>query len=273
MSYKKSTFIVELIGIAIAILFLVPFYFVLVNSVKSFPEILVNAASFPNKVLFSNFSKVWGLINFPKAFLNSLLVTVTSIVGIVVISSMAAWKLVRTPNKLSQILFIIFVSSMVIPFQTVMIPLLKLSGTLGLINSIHGIVIMYFGFGVSLSLFLFHGFIKTVPTEIEEAARIDGCSEFGVFWRIVFPILKPITATVIILNTLWIWNDYLLPLLVLQNPDLRTIPLATSALFAQYQKQWDMGLAALVLGIVPIIAFFLFLQKHIIKGVQAGSIK
>ena len=124
---------------------------------------------------------------------------------------MAAWKMVRTPGKFSKILFVIFVSAMVIPFQTVMIPLMKVGGTLGLTNSIPGLIIMYFGFGVPLSLFLYHGFVKTVPIEIEESAMIDGCSQFGVFWRIVFPLLKPITVTVIILNTLWIWNDYLLP--------------------------------------------------------------
>lgn len=141
-------------------------------------------------------------------------------------------------------------------------------------NSIPGIILMYFGFGVSLSLFLFHGFVKTIPKEIEESARIDGANDFSVFWRIVFPLLKPIAVTVVILNTLWIWNDYLLPLLVLQDPDLRTIPLATSSFFAQYTKQWDMGLAALVMGgIAPIVVFFLFLQKHIIKGIAAGSIK
>lgn len=201
------------------------------------------------------------------------MIAVISNIGIVVISSMAAWKMVRTPGKFSKLLFVLIVSAMVIPFQTVMIPLMKLGGTLNLINSIPGIVIMYFGFGVPLSLFLYHGFVKTVPLEIEEAARIDGCSQFGVFWRIVFPLLKPITVTVVILNTLWIWNDYLLPLLVLQAPELRTIPLATSSFFAQYTKQWDMGLAALVLGIAPIIIFFLFLQKHIIKGIAAGSVK
>jgi raffinose/stachyose/melibiose transport system permease protein len=162
---------------------------------------------------------------------------------------------------------------MVIPFQTVMIPLMKLGGALNITNSIPGLIMMYFGFGVPLSLFLYHGFVKTVPREIEESALIDGCSQFGVFWRIVFPLLKPITVTVVILNTLWIWNDFLLPLLVLQDPELRTIPLATSSFFAQYTKQWDMGLAALVLGITPVIIFFLFLQKHIIKGIASGSIK
>ncbi|KPB05693.1 carbohydrate ABC transporter permease [Bacillus sp. CHD6a] len=271
--YTKRTFVLEIIGILLAILFLIPFYFVIINSVKSFSEILIDAAALPTEILFSNYAKVWEIIQFPRAFWNSLIITVLSNIGIVVISSMAAWKMVRTPGKFSKILFVIIVSAMVIPFQTVMIPLMKLGGALNLINSIPGIVVMYFGFGVPLSLFLYHGFVKTVPVEIEEAARIDGCSQFGVFWRIVFPLLKPITVTVVILNTLWIWNDYLLPLLVLQTAELRTIPLATSSFFAQYTKQWDMGLAALMLGIAPIIIFFLFLQRHIIKGIAAGSVK
>jgi raffinose/stachyose/melibiose transport system permease protein len=271
--YTKKTFVLEIIGIALGILFLIPFYFVFINSVKPFAAILIDAAAWPEEFMFSNYAKVWDIINFPRAFWNSLIITVASNIGLVIISSMAAWKMVRTPGKFSKILFVIFVSAMVIPFQTVMIPLMKLGGALNLTNSIPGLVIMYFGFGVPLSLFLFHGFVKTVPVEIEESAMIDGCSQFGVFWRIVFPLLKPITVTVIILNTLWIWNDYLLPLLVLQDAELRTIPLAASSFFAQYTKQWDMGLAALVLGIAPIIVFFLLLQKHIIKGIASGSIK
>ncbi|MCA1056593.1 carbohydrate ABC transporter permease [Rossellomorea aquimaris] len=271
--YTKKTFVLEIIGIVLGLIFLIPFYFVLINSVKPFAAILIDAAAWPKEFMFSNYAKVWEVINFPRAFWNSLVITVASNIGLVVISSMAAWKMVRTPGKFSKILFVIFVSAMVIPFQTVMIPLMKLGGALNLTNSIPGLIIMYFGFGVPLSLFLFHGFVKTVPVEIEESAMIDGCSQFGVFWRIVFPLLKPITVTVIILNTLWIWNDYLLPLLVLQDAELRTIPLAASSFFAQYTKQWDMGLAALMLGIAPIIVFFLFLQKHIIKGIASGSIK
>ncbi|MCM3093869.1 MULTISPECIES: carbohydrate ABC transporter permease [unclassified Cytobacillus] len=271
--YTKVTFLLEIIGIILGIIFLIPFYFVFINSVKGFADILIDAAAWPKEFLFSNYMKVWDIINFPRAFWNSLIITVISNIGLVIISSMAAWKMVRTRGKFSKILFVLFVSAMVIPFQTVMIPLMKLGGTLNLTNSIPGLIIMYFGFGVPLSLFLYHGFIKTVPIEIEESARIDGCSQFGVFWRIVFPLLKPITVTVVILNTLWIWNDYLLPLLVLQDAELRTIPLATSSFFAQYTKQWDMGLAALVMGITPVIIFFLFLQRHIIKGIAQGSIK
>ncbi|WP_227935598.1 carbohydrate ABC transporter permease [Alkalihalobacillus deserti] len=271
--YTKGTFILEIFAILLALIFLVPFYFVIANSLKGFSEILLDAAALPTEWLFSNYVKVWQILDFPRAFWNSLVITVLSNIGLVIISSMAAWKMVRTPGKFSKMLFVFFVAAMVIPFQTVMIPLVKLGGMLGIMNSIPGIIIMYFGFGVPLSLFLYHGFVKTVPVEVEESARIDGCTQFGVFWRIVFPLLKPITVTVVILNTLWIWNDYLLPLLVLQDASLRTIPLATSSFFAQYTKQWDMGLAALVLGIIPVVIFFLFLQKHIIKGIASGSIK
>ncbi|QHA38399.1 ABC transporter permease subunit [Rossellomorea marisflavi] len=271
--YTKRMFLLEIVAIALAIVFMIPFYFVLVNSVKPFAAILIDAAAWPEEFMFSNYARVWEIIQFPRAFMNSFIITTISNIGLVLISSMAAWKMVRTPGKFSKILFILFVSAMVIPFQTVMIPLMKVGGTLGLTNSIPGLILMYFGFGVPLSLFLYHGFVKTVPVEIEESAMMDGCSSFGVFWRIVFPLLKPITVTVVILNTLWIWNDYLLPLLVLQDAELRTIPLAASSFFAQYTKQWDMGLAALVLGITPVIIFFLFLQKHIIKGIASGSIK
>ncbi len=271
--YTKRTFLLEIVAIALAIVFMIPFYFVLVNSVKPFAAILIDAAAWPEEFMFSNYARVWEIIQFPRAFMNSFIITTISNIGLVLISSMAAWKMVRTPGKFSKILFILFVSAMVIPFQTVMIPLMKVGGTLGLTNSIPGLILMYFGFGVPLSILLYHGFVKTVPVQIEESAMMDGCSSFGVFWRIVFPLLKPITVTVVILNTLWIWNDYLLPLLVLQDAELRTIPLAASSFFAQYTKQWDMGLAALVLGITPVIIFFLFLQKHIIKGIASGSIK
>jgi raffinose/stachyose/melibiose transport system permease protein len=154
-----------------------------------------------------------------------------------------------------------------------MIPLVKTAGNFGLLNSIWGLVIMYLGFGSGMTIFLYHGFIKGIPVELEEAAIIDGCSPLGVFWRIVFPLLKPITATVMILNSLWIWNDYLLPSLVLQDPGLRTIPLATFFFFGQYTKQWDLALAGLVLSIIPLVIFFFSMQKHIIKGITSGSIK
>jgi len=143
----------------------------------------------------------------------------------------------------------------------------------GLMDSRFGLIVCYFGFGVSLNLFLYHGFMKSIPLEIEEAAVVDGCTPYGVFWKIVFPLLKPMTITMLLLNSLWIWNDFLLPLLVLHSADIRTIPLQTYSFFGQYTKQWDLALAGLVLGVAPMVAFFLLMQKHIIAGISAGAVK
>ncbi len=192
------------------------------------------------------------------------MVTVVSNLSLALISSMAAYRMVRHPTRYNRVLFTLFVAAMVIPFQSVMIPLVKVVSTLDLMNSISGLVICYLGFGAPMSIFLFHGFVKGVPVEVEEAATVDGCTPYGVFFRIVYPLMLPMMVTVIILNTLWIWNDYLLPSLVLQKAELRTIPIATYAFFGQYTKQWDLALPALVLGILPVIVFFLVPCKNIL---------
>jgi raffinose/stachyose/melibiose transport system permease protein len=271
--YTGRLLSLEIIGILIALLFLVPFYFVIVNSMKTFGELLTNSANLPKSFNIDNYIKVWGIIKFPRVFLNSLIITVLSNLGLVVISSMAAHRMVRKASKFNNLVFLAFVAAMVIPFQSIMIPLVRVASQVGLMDSRLGLVICYFGFGVSLNVFLYHGFIKSIPVEIEESARVDGSSPYGVFWRIIFPLLKPMSVTVIILNSLWIWNDYLLPSLVLNSPELRTIPLGTFSFFGQYTKQWDLALAALVLSVLPIVIFFLAMQRHIIEGITAGSVK
>jgi len=263
----------EVLGILVAIVFLVPFYFVLTNSFKSFAELSQNATSLPKAFSFHNYEEVWKIMKFPKVFLNSLIITVASNIGLVVISSMAAYRMVRNNTLVNRLLLLLFVAAMIIPFESIMIPLVKLAGMIGFLNETWGVILCYFGFGVSLNLFLYHGFVKSIPVEVEEAAIVDGSSVFGLFWRIVFPLLKPITVTIVLLNSLWIWNDFLLPLLIISGPETRTIPLATYSFFGQYMKQWDLALAALTLGVVPIILFFLGMQKHIIEGITAGSVK
>jgi len=272
-SYNYRVLAVELAAILLALLFLVPFYFAVINSVKSFGDLLTDSAGWPKSWHFENYRKAWTITKFPRVFTNSLLITVLANLGLVLISSMAAHRMIRSPSRFNKVLFGVFVASMIIPFQSIMIPLVKVVSTLGIQNSRIGLVICYFGFGVMLSVFLYHGYIKSIPKEIEESAVVDGCTPYGVFWRIVFPLLKPMTVTIILLNSLWIWNDYLLPLLILTSPQLRTIPLAASSFFAQYTKQWDLGLAALVLGVTPIVLFFLAMQKNIIEGITAGSVK
>lgn len=272
--YRSRTFILEIAAILLALVFLSPFYLVLTNSVKSLKEILVDAASFPQIFLWENYSKVWKAIDFPQAFWSSLQITVLSVIFIVLFSSMAAYRIARKPTRFNSIVFMLLISAMIIPFQSLMLQLVRVTSILELRGELYGIVACYLGFGMPLSVFLFHGFIKTVPFELEEAARVDGSNPYGVFFRIVFPLLLPIVVTVIILNTLWIWNDYLLPVLVIGgNKDLTTLPVAVTKFFGQYTKKWDLALPGLVLAVTPILLFFLTLQKYIVEGVTAGSIK
>ncbi|MFD1775908.1 carbohydrate ABC transporter permease [Paenibacillus rhizophilus] len=272
--YKTKTFVLEVLAILLAFLFLAPFYLVLTNSVKTLKEILLDAASFPQLFHWSNYTSVWKMIDFPQAFWNSLQISLLSVLLIVLFSSMAAYQIVRKPTKFNSFVFLLLVSAMIIPFQSLMLQLVRVTSMLELRGELYGIVACYLGFGMPLSVFLFHGFIKTVPLELEEAARVDGSNPYGVFFRIVFPLLMPIMVTVVILNTLWIWNDYLLPVLIIGgNKDLTTLPLAVTKFFGQYTKKWDLALAGLVMAITPILLFFLILQRYIVEGVTAGSVK
>lgn len=271
--YFPHRFAVEVIVILVAVLFLAPFYFVLVNSLKPLGAIIENAAALPATLNLENYARAWRVASFPRILLNSLIITSVSIAGMVLMGAMAAWRMVRRPHAVSRIIFILLVAAMVIPFQSVMIPMVKISSMLRLINSMHGVIFIYFSFGIPLTVFLFHGFVKSVPRELEESAYIDGCSTFQSFFRIVLPLLQTMVVTVIILQTLWIWNDFLLPLLILFDEKLQTIPLGIFRFFGRYQSQWDSALATLTMGMVPIVLFFLFLQKYIIRGVTAGSVK
>jgi raffinose/stachyose/melibiose transport system permease protein len=203
-----------------------------------------------------------------------------SLVAISLLSAQAAWALVRTKTVISSIVFFMFVAAMVIPFQIVMFPLLSWFRTITSITGIKllrtypGMILSYIGFGVSLSIFMYHGFIKSIPVELEEAATIDGCNRAEIFYKIIFPILTPIHATVLVLNGIWIWNDFLLPLLVLGKGNaIQTIPLAVSNFAGAFVKQWDLILTAILLAMIPVIICFLLAQKYIVKGMVAGSIK
>ncbi|MCC5909605.1 MAG: carbohydrate ABC transporter permease [Clostridiaceae bacterium] len=271
---KKPNIKLGALAIVIAILFLSPFYIVLTNSFKTQKGIFLNVMSLPFGEYFSssNYVEAFHELNFIRSFMNSLFITVSSTIIIIIFASMAAWMLVRTKTKLSTFLFFLFAVAMLIPFQSVMLPLVRIMGILGFLNP-YGLVFMYLGFGSSLSIILYHGFIKNIPVELEEAAVIDGCNKLQTFWYIVFPLLKPITVTVSILNVMWIWNDFLLPQLVINRPEWHTIPLRMFYFFGQYSRKWHLALAGLVIAMIPIIIFYFFAQKHIIKGVTDGSSK
>ncbi|WP_018751050.1 carbohydrate ABC transporter permease [Paenibacillus sanguinis] len=271
--YNGRLLTTEIIMGIVALVFLSPFYFLFVNSVKPFGEIMSDSASWPKVIQWENYARAWELTRFPEAFTNSLIITVISVGVLALISAMGAYRMVRSNTLFNRILFMLFIASMVIPFQTIMMPLLRVVNELGVNNSHFGLIMTYLGLGAPMAVFLFHGFVKSIPREIEEAATVDGCTGISVFFRIVLPMLKPMLMTTIVLNCLWVWNDYLLPSLILQRPEMRTIPLATFSFFGQYSKQWDIALPALALGITPVVIFFLFLQRYIVEGIAAGSVK
>ena len=259
----------------LAVLFVFPVFIVLLNSFKLKFSIATAPFIFPTAETFSRLENYVTGINstgFLSAIGWSLFITVFSVAIIIVFTSMTAWYIIRVKSKGTKILYYALVFSMIVPFQMVMFTMSKIANTLSLDNPI-GIIFIYLGFGAGLSVFMFSGFIKTVPKTIEEAATIDGCNTLEVFWLVVFPILKPTAITVAILNTMWIWNDYLLPYLVI-GKDYKTIPIAVQYLKGGYGSV-DMGamMAMLVLSIIPVVVFYSLCQKYIIKGVAAGAVK
>jgi raffinose/stachyose/melibiose transport system permease protein len=283
-SRKPGMIVAEVVTALLFILFLFPFVLVLLNSAKTSFEVTQYPLAWPSRWgnIIDNVVKIWTSesVRYPSSLLTSTIVTVVSLVLINLFSAQAGWVLVRTKSKISQVIFFIFVASMVIPFQIVMFPLLSWFRTVTVATGIRllrtylGIILAYIGFGAPLSIFMFHGFIKSIPLELEEAATIDGCKKHQIFYKIIFPILTPIQATVLVLNGIWIWNDYLLPLLVLgKGNDIMTIPLAVSNFAGAFVKQWDLILTAILMAMVPVIIFFLFAQKYIVKGMVAGAIK
>ncbi len=268
----KPKKIIYVLAIILGLLWLSPFYLMVVNSFKTKKEIFTSSLSLPAGLNFKNYMTAAQNLQFLKTFMNSIIITVVSVSVIIIFSSMAAYAISRIKNKVSTIILFIFIGAMLIPFQAVMIPLVSFFGKLNMLNRF-GIVFMYLGFGSSLSIFLYHGAINSVPRALDEAAIIDGCNRLQVFWYIIFPMLKPMTVTVAILNTIWIWNDYLLPSLVINKKGSETIPLKMFFFFGEYTKQWHLALAGLTLAIIPIIIFYFLAQKQIIKGITAGAVK
>ncbi|WP_066306539.1 carbohydrate ABC transporter permease [Bacillus sp. FJAT-29814] len=271
-----TSILTYVIAIIALICFIFPFYLLIINSFKSNGEILVSPFSLPTSWDFSQFADVIEKMNFAVTFKNTFLITTISTILIVFFSAMSAYHLVRKPSKYNKLFFTILVASMVIPFQSLMIPLMHIYGAkLQVIDviPIPLLIAFYIGFGSALSIFMFHGFIKSIPLEIEEAARIDGCNTLQTFFLIVLPMLKPITVTIAILNVLWIWNDYLLPSLVLNNESVYTMPVQMKVFNGTYMNNWELLIPAILMTIVPILIMYMIGQKQIIKGVMQGSIK
>lgn len=262
---------------ALFVLYMVPFFVVILNSFKQKRDIITNPLSFiaEKGYTLENYVRAFEKMDFLKAFGNSLFVTCLSTLLVVIIASMTAYYFSRANNWFSKIFFALMIAAMIIPFQAIMIPLVSIYGaSLNLLNHKLTLVFMHTGFAMSMSVFIYQGFIKSgIPASLEEAAYLDGCTKVQTFFKVVFPLLKPTTATLVILNVLAFWNDYLLPSLVLGKKELYTLPLSTYVFYGTYSANYGVIMAALVLTVAPIVILYLFLQKQIIDGVVAGAVK
>lgn len=283
---KTSNFvIIMVIAVAVAIYTLLPFLLVVINVFKNANGIVADPVGLTGVSigqLMTNLSNVVNNSNFSFwfAFGTSALITILSLFLLALFGGMAAWVICRNKTKWSTAIYMVFIASMIIPFQVVMLPMISTFRDVGnfvglsMLQSIPGIVFAYCGFGGAMTVFILTGMVKTVPYDLEEAARIDGCSYEGIYFRIILPLLKPSVVTVTILNGMWIWNDYLLPSLMLgQNGKVKTLPVAVQAFVGSYVKQWDLILTAALLAMIPMIVIFIFAQKQIMSGMVEGAVK
>ena len=275
---KIAHFFAMLGLIVIFIAYMFPFLMVVINSLKQKRDIIKSPFSwlFTIKGLsFDNFVKAFTQMDFLNAFKNSMIVTVSATVLVTLLASMLAYYIVRNNNLISKIVFALMVASMIIPFQAIMIPLVSIyGGTLNVLNHRITLIFMHTGFSMAMSVFMFHGFIKgNIPIALEEAAYVEGCTHTQTFFTVVFPLLKPIISTMVILNAMAFWNDFLLPSLVLTDKKLLTLPLSTYSFYGTYSADYGTIMAGLLLCVLPILILYLVLQKQIIGGVVAGAVK
>lgn len=267
-SFSKIAFTYLLLCI-----FLFPFLLIVINSFKKTQGFIENPLALPTTFNFNNYVSAFKSMGYLQAFSNSMLITVISVFMIVMASSMTAYLFVRFKWRVNKILFFLMLASMTLPFQVIMIPLVMIYGNLDLLNMKMTLLFMYLGFGIPFGVFTCHGFIKSIPYELEESAYIEGSTSLKTFFYIILPLVKPVIVTLVVLDVLWIWNDYLLPSLVLLSPGHRTLPLSTFVFFSSYSVDYSPLMAGLLMTIIPILILYLFLQKHIIKGITEGALK
>lgn len=271
---KRANLGLELLMILLAAVFLIPVYYLLVTTFKTPDEATLHPMSLPTNWDIVNYVAAWEAMQFPKVLLNTLIVTVSSVVCIIVFSSMAAYGLARRNHRLHRVLFYVFLAGMMVPFQMGLVSLYKLIMALGIMDNLMAVIAVNIGSGCVIAIFLFHSFIhSSVPLELEEAAFIDGCSVWGTFWKVAFPLLTPVIATVAIVTTLNVWNDFMNPLLFLQSRENNVILLEVFRNIGQFSVDWTSMFPMLLLGVSPLLIFYLFMQKYMIKGVAAGALK
>lgn len=267
-----SNIVFEISLFFILIIYLFPVFLIVLNSFKPFKEIFESFISWPKSFYMGNYIKAWTSANFQTVLINNILITGLTVLGVITFTAMAGYKLSRDKSRLSWFFYMLFTFPFLIPLYTYMIPLIKLTKDLHLTNNIVGISLIYISTS-SFSLFLIHGFVKSIPVELDESASIDGCSQLRLFFQIIFPLLKPAISTVAVLYSLWTWNDFLMPFLILTERNRETITINIYKMFGKFGSEWDVITASLVLATLPIIIIYIVLQKYIISGIAAGAVK
>ena len=274
MRNKKGSIVVFVVVLLLAAIYLSPLYFTFISAFKTNGEIMKDPVALPDSFFnLENFKYLLEKTDYPKAFLNSTILTVISEILILVFIPMAAYGIERGYKKVTNVIYMYFLMSMMVPFQAYMIPLFRQMKFMGLFGTIAGPIVIYLAGAIAFGSLLFTSFLKGIPIEIEEAARIDGAGNLRTFWSIVFPLLKPVTATMIVLNGLGIWNDFLMPMLVLPAGEPKTVNVEIFAFVDQFASRWDIVFAGVVAGIIPVLIVFLSLQQYFVKGITAGAAK
>lgn len=270
--YTKKTLAAEIIMIFLAIVFVVPLYYLVVSTFKNQQQILESPLGLPGSLSLANYSKALQTMDYWKNFGNSLLITGVSVLIVVIFGSMAAYSFSRHRTKFSKITGILFLLGFMVPAQTTMLPLFTVMKGLHLINTYRGMILLHSNQCV-FAFMLYRGFIQTIPAELEEAAWIDGCNMWQSFWKVTFPLLQPITITIVVFNVMWIWNDFMLTYLFLNSSSKATLIMQVFNGVGTFSNDWSMMMSALVLALLPMVIFYLVMQKQIIEGVAAGAVK
>jgi raffinose/stachyose/melibiose transport system permease protein len=268
--YGLANLAIELLMIAAAVSIFFPVYVLINLSLKSRGEVIRDPLGLPADFLFSNYGDAWTEASLGKAIVSSTIITACSVVVLIALGSLAAFTLARRASRLSYVVYLLFLLGIVLPFQLALIPLYQLVRDLNLIGTYWSMIGFYTGLQLPFTVFLYTGFLRTMPRDYEHAALIDGASQIEAFAQVVFPLLRPVTGTVLILNAIFIWNDFLTPLLYLSGTDRQTVPVAVSSFVGQYVAQWQLVFAGLVIAISPILIVYFALQRSIIKGFASG---
>ncbi|WP_339320304.1 carbohydrate ABC transporter permease [Paenibacillus sp. FSL R10-2734] len=272
--YTKGSAVTEILLIVLAAIFLIPIYYLIITTFKTPADAVSHPMGLPVNITFDNYVRAFKAMNYFHVLGNNLLITIFSVAGIVMFSAMAAYSLVRRTNHFNRLVFLLFMVGMMVPYQMGILALYKQVSQLGLMNSHTGVILIEICYNLPLSIFLIKSFIgATVPLELEEAAKVDGCGVWRTFLQIVFPLLMPVIATVAIVNTLGVWNDFMTPLLFLQSRSKGVLLLEVFRNIGQFSTDWTNFFPMMLLAVAPLILFYIFMQKYIINGITSGSLK